>query len=62
MTSPQQFLASSTIRHRCVLYAVWLAVSGILFWRPLRDVIAYAAHNDSASYLLLIPFISVGVI
>jgi exosortase len=62
MTKSQDLLASHTLRSRWFLYSLWLLASGVLFWHPLRDVTAYALHNDSASYMLLIPFISAGVI
>jgi exosortase len=62
MTKLQGSLASHTGSPRWFLYSLWLLTSGILFWRPLSEVVAYSRHNDSASYILLIPFISAGVI
>jgi exosortase len=62
MTKSQDRPASPTRSPRWFLYSLWLLASGILFWRPLREVIAYSFHNDSASYILLIPLISASVI
>jgi exosortase len=55
-------LASSSTRSRWRLYSLWLLALGVLYWHPLREVITYSFHNDSSSYILLIPFISACVI
>ena len=47
---------------RWLLYGLWVGVSLIAFLRPLGAVIHFAANNDDASHIFLIPFISAGVI
>jgi exosortase len=51
-----------TVSTRWLLYGFWIAASLIVFLRPLGAVIHFAAHNDDASHIFLIPFISAGVI
>ena len=43
-------------------FAVWLLVATALFWAPLRAAIGYAAANDDASHILLIPFMAAFVL
>jgi exosortase len=45
-------------KHRWWIFAAWMAASLFLFWRPLTSLVNYALANDSASHILLIPFIS----
>jgi exosortase len=47
---------------RWLLYALWITASLIVFVRPLAAVIHFAAHNDDASHIFLIPLISAGVL
>ena len=47
---------------RWLLYGLWIVASLGLFLRPLAAVIHFAANNDDASHIFLIPFISAGVI
>ena len=47
---------------RVSLYALWIAVPLVLFWRPLASIALFAARNDDASHIFLIPFISAAVI
>jgi exosortase len=47
---------------RWLAYGLWIAVSLILFARPLGWTIHFALQNDDASHILLIPFISTWVI
>lgn len=47
---------------RWLLYGFWIVASLVLFLRPLSGVIRFAARNDDASHIFLIPFISAGVI
>jgi exosortase len=46
---------------RWLLFGLWVVSSLIVFFRPLGAVIRFAAHNDDASHIFLIPFISGGV-
>jgi exosortase len=43
-------------------FAVWVLIATGLFWAPLQAVIAYAAENDDASHIFLIPFLAAGVL
>jgi exosortase len=47
---------------RVYFLAAWVAASVALFWAPLRSVIAYAAENDDASHIFIIPILAVGVL
>jgi|SRR5208282_460147 len=47
---------------RCILFGSWVAVSVLLFLRPIIGLVQYALHNDSASHVLLIPFLALGVL
>jgi exosortase len=47
---------------RWLAYGLWIAVSLILFARPLGRMIQFALQNDDASYVFLIPVISAWVI
>ena len=51
-----------TVSTSWILYSFWIAVSLVVFLRPLGAVIHLAAQNDDDSYILLIPFISAAVI
>src|SRR3984885_15668273 len=42
--------------------AAWIAATAALFWVPLRAVIAYAAENDDASHIFIIPILAAGVL
>lgn len=52
----------SNLKTRCLLYFAWLAAYAFLFWRPITELIAYTGDNNDANYVLLIPFVSAGVI
>jgi exosortase len=47
---------------RVYFLAGWVAATAALFWAPLRSVIAYAAENDDASHIFIIPILAVGVL
>jgi exosortase len=47
---------------RWLLYGLLVAASLIVFLRPLAAVVHFAANNDDASHIFLIPFLSAGVI
>lgn len=47
---------------RSLLYGLLVAASLIVFLRPLAAVVHFAANNDDASHIFLIPFLSAGVI
>lgn len=43
---------------RWLLFGVWVLVSLVLFAKPLSSLVQLALHDDTASHILLIPFIS----
>lgn len=47
---------------RVYFLAAWIAATAALFWAPLRSVIAYAAENDDASHIFIIPILAVGIL
>ena len=47
---------------RVYFLAAWIAATAALFWAPLRAVIAYAAENDDASHIFIIPILAVVVL
>jgi exosortase len=40
-----------------IIFLAWVAVCSLVFFTPLRALVAYALANDSASHILIIPFI-----
>jgi exosortase len=44
------------------LYAAWVVVCGLVFWKALLRLAQYALNNDDASHILLIPFIAAWLI
>jgi exosortase len=42
--------------------AVWIAATTALIWGPFRSVVAYAAANDDASHIFIIPILAAGVL
>ncbi len=44
-----------------LLFSVWIAVSSLLFIRPLIALVRLSLTNDNASYLILIPFLTAGL-
>jgi exosortase len=51
--NPSPFLANRSWG----LYAAWVVVCCLVFWKPLLAVAQYATKNGNASHILLIPFI-----
>jgi exosortase len=47
---------------RVYFLAAWVVATAALFWTPLRSVIAYAAENDDASHIFIIPILAIGVL
>jgi exosortase len=50
-TSPREF-------NPWLLFGVWVLLSLALFWKPVYALIQLASHDDTASHIVLIPFIS----
>ena len=40
------------------LYAAWLVVCCLVFWKPILALTRYALNSENASHILLIPFIA----
>jgi exosortase len=51
------FSSNITSRNPWFLYAVWLALSCLLFLKPLITLLHYSLATDSASHVPLIPFV-----
>jgi hypothetical protein len=51
--NPSPFLANRAWG----LYAAWLLLCSLVFWKPLLAVLQYAMKNDNSSHIPLIPFI-----
>ena len=50
-TSPREF-------NPWLLFGVWVLLSLALFWKPVYALIQLASHDDTASHIVLIPFVS----
>src|SRR6267143_3727691 len=49
-------------KKRWLLFGSWIVLSFLLFAHPLTALIRMCISNDDASYILLIPFISVWIL
>jgi exosortase len=47
---------------RVYFLVAWIVATIGLFWVPVRSVIAYAADNDDASHIFIIPILAAGVL
>src|SRR6266567_3923787 len=52
----------NNVLKRSLLFGVWVAVSSLLFARPLVALVRLSLANDDASYLILIPFLTAGLV
>jgi len=50
------------LQRRLWYLAVWLGLTLLLFWEPASKLIVFSLRNDTASHILLIPFLSAYVI
>ncbi len=48
---------SHPFENRFFLYAIWLFLSILLFWKPCLSLIRFSLSNDDASHVILIPFL-----
>ena len=39
-------------------YAAFIAVSSLIFWKPIGALVAYSLSHESSSHIVLIPFVS----
>jgi exosortase len=60
--APNLTAVSQTIAARWWLYGLWIAAWLVVFFRPAAAVVHFAAYNDDASHIFLIPFISAAVV
>jgi len=56
------FTESQIGSKRWLLFGLWCTASLALFWRPSSALVKYTFHNDNASHVVLIPFISTGLL
>jgi len=52
----------NNVLKRWLLFGVWVAVSSLLFARPLVALVQLSLANDDASHLILIPFLTAGLV
>src|SRR6266550_388332 len=52
----------NTVSKRWLLFGVWVAVSSLLFAKPLIALVHLSLTNDDASHLILIPFLTAGLV
>lgn len=48
---------SSPALRRWLIFAAWVIVCSLAFWKPLYALAQYALNNDNASHILIIPCI-----
>lgn len=51
-------MADSRIQKRWVIYFLWVLLCGLVFWSPLYSLFQLADHDETASHILLIPFLT----
>ncbi len=54
--------ARNNVLKRWLLFGVWVAVSSLLFAKPLIALVHLSLTNDDASHLILIPFLTAGLV
>src|SRR5882762_7283662 len=52
----------TSIARRWLLFGVWIVASSLLFGRPLIALVHLSLSNDDASHLILIPFLTAGLV
>jgi exosortase len=52
----------NNVSKRWLLFGVWVAVSSLLFARPLLALVHLSLTNDDASHLIVIPFLTAGLV
>ncbi len=48
---------SSPALRRWLIFAAWVIVCSLAFWKPLYALVQYALNNDNASHILIVPCI-----
>jgi exosortase len=54
--------ASEWLVQPTLWFVLYAAVCVVLYWRPLHDLVRVALSSDTYSHILLIPFISMGLV
>jgi exosortase len=49
--------SSSRALHPWLIFAGWVFLCSLFFWKPLYSLVQYALNNDNASHILIIPCI-----
>jgi len=52
----------NNVLKRWLLFSVWMVVSSLLFAKPLVALVRLSLTNDNASHLILIPFLTAGLL
>ncbi len=52
----------NNVLKRWLLFSVWIVVSSVLFVKPLIALVRLSLTNDNASHLILIPFLTAGLL
>jgi len=52
----------NNVLKRWLLFGVWITVSLVLFAKPLIALVRLSLTNDNASHLILIPFLTAGLL
>ena len=52
----------NNVLKRWLLFSVWIMVSSVLFAKPLIALVRLSLTNDNASHLILIPFLTAGLL
>src|ERR1700730_6065661 len=52
----------NNVLRRWLLFGVWIVVSSLLFAKPLIALVRLSLTNDNASHLILIPFLTAGLL
>ena len=52
----------NNVLKRWLLFGVWIMVSSVLFAKPLIALVRLSLTNDNASHLILIPFLTAGLL
>ena len=52
----------NNVLKRWLLFSVWIVVSSVLFAKPLIALVRLSLTNDNASHLILIPFLTAGLL
>jgi exosortase len=51
-----------SVSNHWLFFSVWIAVSLLLFVKPLIALVRFSLANDNASHLILIPFLAAGLL